>query len=214
MAVTHRDLVDRAVRWLRSARRCKVVLAEIVTYAPMIPDAIGWNGWLCEVVEAKRTRSDFFADRHKGATRRARHGGPLLGHRRWYLTPPGLVCAAEVPEGWGLAEAHKRKVVVVLDAPPTPPERRDIRNEMLMLVSAARRHELGARWDYSSARFESFRDREIRMLGEAVSAHEAALLRELKKMDDGERQDTEPDDDGGWSPSPRLLTALGERGRS
>ena len=49
--MTHDQLVERAVKWLRGKHKCSVVFAEIVTSARAVPDAIGFTGWGCVLVE-------------------------------------------------------------------------------------------------------------------------------------------------------------------
>ena len=64
-ALTHAQLVERAVRWLR-AYRCGVVLSEQACVSGEMPDAIGWKRASHSVlVECKVTRADFLADRDK-----------------------------------------------------------------------------------------------------------------------------------------------------
>ena len=63
--MTHGQLVERAVRWLRSYR-CGVVLSEQACVSGEMPDAIGWKRANHSVlVECKVTRADFLADRGK-----------------------------------------------------------------------------------------------------------------------------------------------------
>ena len=63
--MTHAQLVERAVRWLR-AYRCGVVLSEQACVSGEMPDAIGWKRASHSVlVECKVTRADFLADRGK-----------------------------------------------------------------------------------------------------------------------------------------------------
>lgn len=111
--MTHAELVTRAERWLRKTAGCRVVLAECRSrHEPEVPDAIGWNcrgGQIRSVVvECKATRADFRADSQK--VHRQLEG---LGRWRWYMTPPGLVQADEVPAGWGLLEVRGNRVVKV-----------------------------------------------------------------------------------------------------
>lgn len=152
--MTHADLVERAVRWLRGSRRCDVVYAELATVASCIPDAIGWTARGSELVEAKVSRSDFLRDRDKPAHR----AGFLPGNRRWYLTPGGLLQPADVPPGWGLVEIRGERVFKVVEAPAHP----DLgvggwQTERTLLRSAARRHELGVPFDPDTGRFEAAR---------------------------------------------------------
>lgn len=187
---SHADLVQRAVRWLRGFHKCSHAYGEFVAAVPYIPDAIGWRNQFSILVECKRSRSDFFADRKKLI-----HHNPdaYPGEERWYLTPPGLVTADEVPEGWYLAEADEKRVRVITH-PPTlpqvdrsawPPEWRarypepDPRRTPDMwrrvhnheraaagipfLLSALRRHELGVPFDEERGRFETMAERDERV---------------------------------------------------
>lgn len=61
--MTHAELVERAVMWLRRQRQCRLVLAEIVTYAPCIPDALGWTHG--GMTHHKASRPDLLRDKHK-----------------------------------------------------------------------------------------------------------------------------------------------------
>jgi hypothetical protein len=63
--VTHAQLVEKAVAWLRHYR-CGVVLSEQACVSGEMPDAIGWKR-ACHsvVVECKISRADFLADRAK-----------------------------------------------------------------------------------------------------------------------------------------------------
>ena len=173
LPLTHDDLVRRAVRWLRKTRGCGVVFAEMVTAAPMIPDAIGWcmAGQWSVLVEAKASRSDFFADRKK-----CHFGAPdSPGQERWYITPKGLVQPDELPAEWGLLECSAKRIVVAKICPRTnyvPYCRRlggelsfmnpsavfmvaRARWEATMLCSALRRHQLGVEWRNTEAMFAS-----------------------------------------------------------
>lgn len=151
--MTHADLVARAVRWLRGTQRCTVVLAELVTLGPEIPDAIGWVGWNSILVECKVSRADFRRDRDKPHMRLPDGG---MGRQRWYLTPPGLIGVDDLPDGWGLAEALARSVRVVRAPIARPDWRRD--REIGLLTSAVRRHDLGVPFDTVLARFMPLTD--------------------------------------------------------
>ena len=86
--MTHAQLVERAVRWLRSYR-CGVVLSEQACVSGEMPDAIGWKRACHSVlVECKITRADFLADRAKPFRQKPDKG---VGSERFYLTPPDLV---------------------------------------------------------------------------------------------------------------------------
>ena len=63
--MTHPQLVERAVAWLRSYR-CGVVLSEQACASGEIPDAIGWKRACHSVlVECKVSRGDFLSDRDR-----------------------------------------------------------------------------------------------------------------------------------------------------
>ncbi len=161
--MTHDELVDVAVAWLRrgveyqvdgtvvARRRYTLALGEIVTAASETPDAIGFTHGISCVIECKVSRSDFFADRAKPHMHDETCG---MGRFRWYLTPPGLVGAEEVPSWCGLAYAKARRVEVVKLAPM----RHDIHaratmNENIVACSAARRFQLGVAFDVKRGRF-------------------------------------------------------------
>ena len=85
ISMTHAQLVDRAVRWLRSYR-CGVVLSEQACVSGEMPDALGWKQACHSVlVECKVTRADFLADRAKPFRTKPEKG---VGSERFYLTPP------------------------------------------------------------------------------------------------------------------------------
>ena len=125
--MTHDDLVARAARWLRGTQRCSVVITETESCTSEIPDAIGWRNMHYSIlIECKTSRSDFFADAKKGRARVAMIG---MGLVRYYMTAPGLLSIEEIPEGWGLLEAHenyvrvKLKAVCLLYTSPSPRDR-------------------------------------------------------------------------------------------
>ena len=108
--MTHAQMVERAVRWLRSYR-CGVVLSEQACVSGEMPDAIGWKRASHSVlVECKVTRADFLADRGKPFRAKPEQG---VGSERFYLTPPGLVKVEELPVGWGLLELRRGHVEIV-----------------------------------------------------------------------------------------------------
>ena len=137
--MTHADLVDLAVHWLRSRYRCGIILSEQACCSGETPDVIGWKK-RCRsvVVECKISRADFLADRNKPWRI---NSDIALGCERFYLAPQGLIRPDELPNGWGLLEVHRREVRVAVPVSP----RRNLRsaeglmNEMnLLLASLAR----------------------------------------------------------------------------
>jgi hypothetical protein len=137
--MTHAQLVEKAVEWLR-AYRCGVVLSEQACVSGEMPDAIGWKRASHSVlIECKISRADFLADRDKPFRQKQELG---LGCERFYLTPPALLQLKELPPGWGLLELRKRKVEVVRRSA------RDLRTpsglayEMNLLLASLRRVEI------------------------------------------------------------------------
>jgi hypothetical protein len=142
--MTHSDLVDRAIRWLKSSLHCRVVLSELVAYTESIetPDAIGWVFNRTILVECKTSLSDFYADRKK---RSRLHEQPALGVWRFYLTVPGLLSPKNMLKapGWGFYEVHGKRVVHAggneYCNAGEPPFNSDRDSEVALLVSALAR---------------------------------------------------------------------------
>lgn len=151
--MTHSDLIDVAVRWLRRRpHNCSVVFAELQVQSCIErPDAIGFGyGGGSILVECKVSRADFLKDRNKP------HRAFGMGGRRWFLTTPGVVHdRCEVPFGWGVAEVRgeRRRVHVLLDAEIVDPKTRDHRAEAALLTAAVWRHEHGVQWFPETGRF-------------------------------------------------------------
>ncbi len=138
--MTHAQLVQKAVAWLRSYR-CSVVLSEQACASGEMPDAIGWKRTQhAVVVECKVSRADFMADQAKPFRQKPEMG---LGCERFYLTVPGLVQAAELPSGWGLLECE-RGLVRMEQAASAKSMRsaRGMKYEMNLLLASLRRVEL------------------------------------------------------------------------
>jgi len=107
--MTHDELVERAVRWLKSTGKCGVAVPELVTYCDESPDAIGWRsrGLICVLIECKTSRSDFLSDKKKRFRKIPEEG---VGNKRYFMTPPRLIASMELPENWGLLEVHGKQV--------------------------------------------------------------------------------------------------------
>ena len=137
--MTHAQLVERAVRWLRSYR-CGVVLSEQACVSGEMPDAIGWKQACHSVlVECKVTRGDFLADRAKPFRQKAEKG---VGSERFYLTPPALVKAEELPPGWGLLEYRRGRIELVQASAKNLRTAVGFRYEMNLLLASLRRVEV------------------------------------------------------------------------
>jgi hypothetical protein len=137
--MTHAQLVQKAVTWLRSYR-CGVVLSEQACLSGEMPDAIGWKRACHSVlVECKISRADFLADREKPFRQKQEHG---LGCERFYLTPVGMLRLEELPAGWGLLECHNRKIKLLQPAAKNLRTPTGFRYEMNLLLASLRRVEI------------------------------------------------------------------------
>ena len=146
MAMTHSELCQRAVRWLRGTQRCNPVFSGIAS-ASEVPDAIGWSSnWKqhgSHVVECKISRTDFLRDKAKlfpteypkkdctncngigyvNGTRRTVcqcRAPKKMGDFRWFLTPPNLIgdeCIQEHYPDHGLLWIGGRGVRIMVQAP-------------------------------------------------------------------------------------------------
>lgn len=137
--MTHAQLVERAVRWLRWYR-CGVVLSEQACVSGEMPDAIGWKRANHSVlVECKITRADFLADRGKPFRQKPEQG---VGSERFYLTPPALIELPELPAGWGLLELRRGRIEVVQASAKNLRTAPGFRYEMNLLLASLRRVEV------------------------------------------------------------------------
>jgi len=137
--MTHAQLVEKAVRWLR-LYRCGVVLSEQTCASGEVPDAIGWKQACHSVlVECKVTRDDFLADRAKPFRQKPEKG---VGNERFYLVPPGLVKVEELPAGWGLLEYHRGRIDPIRPSEKNLRTARGFRCEMNLLLASLRRVEV------------------------------------------------------------------------
>lgn len=101
---THSELVEAGKRWLTD--KCGCIFCEKKSLTSEIPDVIGFNSSGSFVLEAKISRSDFFADKRKIIRKNPSKG---MGDWRFYIAPKGLVKPSELPEGWGLVECERGK---------------------------------------------------------------------------------------------------------
>ena len=137
--MTHAQLVDRAILWLRSYR-CGVVLSEQACGNGEVPDAIGWKrGSHSVLVECKISRADFLADRAKPFRLKSKNG---VGCERFYLVPAGLLREDELPAGWGLLEARGRGIEAKRASAKDLRTAAGFRYEMNLLLASLRRVEV------------------------------------------------------------------------
>jgi len=137
--MTHAQLVDKAVRWLR-CYRCGVILSEQACISGETPDAIGWKQACHSVlVECKVTRPDFLADRDKPFRRKPEKG---VGSERFSPAPAGLIAMDGLPPGWGLLEYSRGRIEIQHDSARNLRTSTGFRYEMNLLLSSLRRVEV------------------------------------------------------------------------
>lgn len=143
--MTHAELVERAVRWLRGTQQCGLVLSEFVAGGCReVPDAIGWKygGRWSVLVECKTSVNDFYAEAGKpGRRSEDLYGG--IGRERYYMAEKGVLDAERVRKnrpGWGLLEIAGKRVRVTLKAIPF--DYRCLTREVPLLYSYLRRHQI------------------------------------------------------------------------
>ena len=137
--MTHSQLVQKGVEWLRSYR-CGVVLSEQACISGEMPDAIGWKRACHSVlVECKISRADFLADRGKRSRQKPDTG---VGCERLYFVPKEMVRTDELPVGWGLLEYHNRSVKLAKPSAKNLRTAVGFRYEMNLLLASLRRVEV------------------------------------------------------------------------
>jgi hypothetical protein len=137
--MTHAQLVEKAVRWLRRYR-CGVVLSEQACVSGEMPDAIGWKRACHSIlIECKVTRADFLADRAKPFRLKPEQG---VGCERFYLVPAGMVRCEELPAGWGLLELDRGKIEIARASAKNLRTPIGFRYEMNLLLASLRRVEV------------------------------------------------------------------------
>lgn len=137
--MTHAQLVEKAVRWLRSYR-CGVVLSEQACSSGEMPDAIGWKKACHSVmIECKITRADFIVDQAKPWREKPERG---VGNERFYLSLPGLIKTEELPAGWGLLEYRRGRIEMLRESAKDLRSGMGFRYEMNLLLASLRRVEV------------------------------------------------------------------------
>ncbi len=105
-AVTHRDLVEAAKKWLKQ-RSFQIVLTEFTCVHNEVPDVVGLDHMTSAIVECKVSRSDFLRDKKKLSRMEPSTG---LGNYRFYLCPPDLIKVTDLPDKWGLLYFDGKKI--------------------------------------------------------------------------------------------------------
>ena len=135
--MTHDELVQRAVRWLKSPNGhmpyrcgCYPVFGEkVCSCISESPDAVGWTTSGSVLIECKTSRGDFLTDKRKWFRTHPAEG---MGRLRYYMAPIGLLREDELPVGWGLLAVSLKQVRIVRQAEPVE---YSTRREILFLRS-------------------------------------------------------------------------------
>lgn len=104
----HEQQSEAAARWLKNNGFSVVAVNVSALGSRERVDAIGWRHSGSALIESKVSRSDFHSDKNKPERQ---SGG--VGLYRFYITPPNLINASELPAGWGLLHYDGRKVIEV-----------------------------------------------------------------------------------------------------
>ena len=104
----HKELVKRAVVWLKNNQRCTIVINELTTsYVSERPDALGFKGGMSTLIECKASRADFHRDSKKLFRQEFAFG---MGNTRYYMAPVRMIGVHELPPGWGLLEVYESQI--------------------------------------------------------------------------------------------------------
>ena len=136
----HSDLVRYAAEWLRSERGFRTILTEGSCSGTVEePDVIAWKSGRSTLVECKRSRADFLADKKKPFRADA---GAGMGRTRLYAAAPGIIRVADLPDRWGLLEiTDGGRVQLVVEPRSFGVWNRD--GEIVLLAAALERAALG-----------------------------------------------------------------------
>lgn len=119
--MTHDELVQRAVKWLRG-QGCYVVMNDrdtTIFQAGEQPDAIGWTyPGRSITIECKVSRSDWEGDKSKKERKYRRR----VGQFRWYLVAPELMTKPPppLPAFWGLLVCRTKQIRKIVKARRQP----------------------------------------------------------------------------------------------
>lgn len=142
MIYSHSELVNLGYKWCLS--RCGFAFKELVTLSSETPDVIGFNSNGTFLLEAKCSRSDFFADKKKSFRENPFMG---MGDWRFFICEKGLIKINELPKHWGLIEVSEKGKTKVVYNPfgkgniygSWERNEKNIDNERKLMYSALRR---------------------------------------------------------------------------
>ena len=104
----HEKLCQKGVMWLKRNGFTVAAMNVWAAGSRERVDCVGYRQQCAVLIEAKISRADFLADKNK--PERVSGG---IGTYRFYLTPPGLLTAQDLPSGWGLLELRGKSVDMI-----------------------------------------------------------------------------------------------------
>lgn len=114
--LTHADLVDKGLRWVRSQNgkqwQAPLSFGEVVHLGEETPDVMGFSANGSTLIECKVSKADFKRDKKKMFRSIPQRG---MGKYRLYMCPTGLIKEEELPQDWGLvyvSETGRAKLIV------------------------------------------------------------------------------------------------------
>jgi len=105
MNFTHSKLCDIGEKYLRNTMNCKITAKELVSSNNEIPDIIGFKEAYSYLLEAKVSRSDFFADKNKPFRVNSDLG---MGDFRYFICEKNLIKIEDLPKKWGLIYVNEK----------------------------------------------------------------------------------------------------------
>ena len=151
--MTHSELAKRTAKWLKG-QGWKVAIHDgfrAYTSNGEEPDVIAWKDGVSILFECKVSRSDFLSDKKKSFRADPSKG---MGDWRFYICPPDIIQAEDLPDRWGLVWALPKKMNKVHGWPKgncnwhiKKPFKGCKDSENMMLVSALRRFEIRGQLD-------------------------------------------------------------------
>jgi len=135
MSYTHAELVKRAGKWLKTRKKCGVIMKEWKGGCGETPDAIGFRYNTSILIEVKISYSDFKKDFDKHFRKRMGYG---MGEYRYYMAPKEVIPLDEIPNNWGLLEVKNDRVYIACEAKQVKRGIMTLRKENQLMINALR----------------------------------------------------------------------------
>lgn len=137
MVITHRELCEKAAKWLVTVRnwnyRCQYAVVEMKCSGREITDVFGLRDSKPVLLEIKVSRQDFLAD----AKKPHRTNSDGMGATRYYVCPKEIITKDMISNGWGLIYYSDSGFEVIKESEYF--HKRDHACELLFMMSIIRR---------------------------------------------------------------------------